>query len=69
MPAHAIVLLYLYNAGRARRDPKVRMPLPIDPKVSAKLLREDTIATSARETCPFEKEPDEPGTKEQEGEE
>ena len=31
------LLLYLYNAGRVSRDPKVRIPVPIDPKLSARL--------------------------------
>lgn len=54
MPVDTEHLLYLYNAGRViGRDPKVRMPAPIDPKLSAKLLREEIIAAKDREICPF----------------
>lgn len=59
MPVHAELVLYLYNAGSVfGRNPKVRIPAPIDPKLSAKLLREEIIKTRDKEICPFLEEPD-----------
>lgn len=52
-PADSKYLLYLYNAGRMYRDPKVRKLTPKDLKLPAKLLREELIKSKDRELCPF----------------
>jgi hypothetical protein len=57
MPAETRLLLYFYNAGRVTRDPKVRRPDPIDPKLTARLLRERILRSRDRDLCPFLEEP------------
>jgi hypothetical protein len=59
-PVDTSLLIYLYNAGRMVRDPKVRDPMPIDPKLARKLLREHTLNSRDRALCPFLDEPDTP---------
>ncbi len=53
MPANTNLLLYLYNAGDIRRNPKLLRRMPVDLKLSRKLLREEIEAKTDRELCPF----------------
>jgi len=59
VPADTGLLLYMYNAGRVTRDPKVRVPVPVDPKSVARLLREELLTIRERPSCPFLEEPEE----------
>jgi len=53
MPVDTRLLVYLYNAGRMVRDPKVREPVPIDPKLAAELLRKEIVTGRDRAICLF----------------
>ena len=53
VPADTRLLVYLYNAGRMVRDPVVREPVPIDPKLAAELLRKEIVTGRDRAICPF----------------
>lgn len=55
-PADTELLLYLYNAGVPLRNPKLIRFIPIDLKLSAKLLREEIAVTKEIKICPFLKE-------------
>ena len=53
-PVDTNLLLYLYNASGAReRNPKLKRFIPVDLKLSAKLLRAEIEATKDKELCPF----------------
>jgi hypothetical protein len=58
IPAKTRLLLYLYNAGRVTRDPKVKLPDPIDPKLAAQLQSERIAKSRERDLCPFLEEAD-----------
>ena len=55
-PVDTHLLLYLYNAGVLKRDPKLRRFIPTDLKLSAKLLRDEVEATKDKELCSFLRE-------------
>ncbi len=55
-PADTELLLYLYNAGLPRRNPLRQIPVPIEPKVTMQLLRDEILATKDQDLCPFLKE-------------
>lgn len=52
-PADTKLLIYLYNAGLAIRNPKLREILPIDSKLSIKLHRMEMEIIKEKEICPF----------------
>ena len=52
-PVDTNLLLYLYNAGVIKRNPKLKRFIPVDLKLSAKLLRAEIEATKDKEVCPF----------------
>jgi len=56
-PVDTQILLYLYNAGYSVKNPKLRMPIPIDAIQAAKLLRQEIVATKDLPICPFLKGP------------
>ena len=57
VPVDTEVLLYLYNAGAMRRNP--REPFVWEYKrLSAEIMRRDFELLREREPCPFEKEPE-----------
>ncbi len=55
-PASTQLLLYLYNAGVMVRNPRLRLPLPIDPKLSLKLMRDEILSIKKKDICQFLKE-------------
>lgn len=52
-PVDTNLLLYLYNAGVLKRNPKLKRLIPVDLKLSAKLLRSEIEATKDKEVCQF----------------
>jgi hypothetical protein len=52
-PADTQLLLYLYNVGAPRRNPRLIRLVPIEPKLSLELLRQEVLATKEKEVCPF----------------
>ena len=58
-PVDTNILLYLYNVGVRKRNPKLNRVIPIDLKLSATLLRGEIEATKDKELCPFFREGDE----------
>jgi hypothetical protein len=61
VPADSELLLYLYNAGVLKRNPKLRRIKPLDPRLSAELLREEIEITKDKDICPFLQEIDKLG--------
>ena len=55
-PADTKLLIYLYNAGLAIRNPKEREFQPIDLKLSTKLQRNELEIIKKKELCPFLKD-------------
>jgi len=53
MPVNTNLLLYLYNACAIKRNPKLLRHIPVDLKLSTKLLRKEIEATKDKELCPF----------------
>ncbi|MCK4649423.1 hypothetical protein KAT51_07860, partial [bacterium] len=52
-PVDTQLLLYLYNAGVLIRDPGLRIFIPVESKLSLKLLKEEITATKDKKICPF----------------
>ncbi|NYT01274.1 MAG: hypothetical protein GKC10_00710 [Methanosarcinales archaeon] len=58
-PADSRLLMYLYNAGPAVANPKVRKLLPLDLKLSTLLQRKEIEILKEKEICPFLQEGEE----------
>ena len=56
VPVDTNLLLYLYNAGVIKRNPKLNRLIPIDLKLPAELLRKEIEATKDEELCSFLRE-------------
>lgn len=52
-PVDTDFLLYLYNVDIPSKNPPMRMPVPLDTKLSEELLRKEKAALKDKETCPF----------------